>query len=86
MLFQLYGETALYQLLGFVLVLVHERNVPVVVHPFMNSRSISTYSNLQFFLISDKECALAHSCACGGRLRHLHCTPQCASLAERFIY
>ena len=26
----------------------------------------------------------AHSCACGGRLRHLHCTPQCASLAERF--
>lgn len=20
---------------------------------------------------------------CGGRLRHLHCTPQCASLAER---
>ena len=27
----------------------------------------------------------AHSCACGGRLRHLHCTPQCASLAERFF-
>ena len=52
----------------------------------MNSRSISTYSNLQFFLISNKECALAHSCACGGRLQHLHCTPQCASLAERFIY
>ena len=52
----------------------------------MNSRSISTYSNLQFFLISNKECALAHSCACGGRLRHLHCTSQCASLAERFIY
>ena len=28
--------------------------------------------------------ALAHSGACGGRLRHLPCTPQCASLAERF--
>ena len=58
----------------------------MVVHPFMNSRSISTYSNLQFSLISKKEYGLAHSCACGGRLQHLHCTPQCASLAERFIY
>ena len=27
----------------------------------------------------------AHSCTCGGCLRHLHCTPQCASLAERFF-
>ena len=26
-----------------------------------------------------KECALAHSRACGGRLRHLPYTPQCAS-------
>ena len=34
----------------------------------------------------NKECALAHSCACGGRLRHLPCTPQCASWAERFLY
>ena len=34
--------------------------------------------------IYNKECALAHSGACGGRLRHLPCTPQCASLAERF--
>ena len=27
----------------------------------------------------NKECALAHSSACGGRLRHLPYTPQCAS-------
>ena len=24
----------------------------------------------------------AHSCACGGRVRQLHCTPQCASRGE----
>ena len=36
--------------------------------------------------IYNKECALAHSGACGGRLRHLPCTLQCASLAERLLY
>ena len=30
----------------------------------------------------NKECALAHSRACGGRLRHLPYTPQCASSAH----
>ena len=37
------------------------------------------------FLSKYKECALAHSCACGGRLRHLHCTLQCASTRSGFI-
>ena len=58
---------------------------------------MSTYEELQLIVsvavlivailnyTQNKECALAHSCACGGRLRHLHCTPQCASLAERFF-
>ena len=34
----------------------------------------------------NKECALAHSRACGGRLRHLHCTSQCASPRSVFDF
>ena len=34
----------------------------------------------------NKECALAHSRACGGRLRHLHCTSQCASPRSVFYF
>mgnify|MGYP004684469593 CR=1 FL=1 len=41
--------------------------------------SVSRYSR-------KKECALAHSRACGGRLRHLHCTPQCASSRSVFYF
>ena len=33
-----------------------------------------------------KECALAHSRACGGRLRHLPYTPQCASSQSVLLY
>jgi len=33
-----------------------------------------------------KECALAHSRACGGRLRHLPYTPQCASSRSVFYF
>ena len=33
-----------------------------------------------------KECALAHSRACGGRLRHLSYTPQCASSRSIFYF
>jgi len=33
-----------------------------------------------------KECALAHSRACGGRLRHLPYTPQCASSQSVFYF
>ena len=34
----------------------------------------------------NKECALAHSRACGGRLRHLPYTPQCASSRSVFFF
>ena len=34
----------------------------------------------------NKECALAHSRACGGRLRHLPYTPQCASSRSVFYF
>ena len=34
----------------------------------------------------NKECALAHSRACGGRLRHLPYTPKCASSRKVFCF
>jgi hypothetical protein len=34
--------------------------------------------------VKNNECALAHSRACGGRLRHLPYTPQCASSRSVF--
>ena len=34
----------------------------------------------------NKECALAHSRACGGRLRHLPYTPQCVSSRSVFYF
>ena len=37
------------------------------------------------FFNKNKECALAHSSACGGCLQHHHCTPQCAS-CRRLLY
>ena len=39
-----------------------------------------------FFLLENKECALAHSRACGGRLRHLPYPPQCASSRSGFYF
>jgi len=36
--------------------------------------------------LQKKECALAHSRACGGRLRHLPYTPQCASSLPVFYF
>ena len=34
----------------------------------------------------NKECALTHSRACGGRLRHLPYTPQCTSSRSVFCF
>ena len=47
--------------------------------------SKNSHSEVHLFFYEQRMC-FAHSCACGGRLRHLHCTPQCASIAERFLY
>ena len=40
----------------------------------------------QLPLHNNKECALAHSRACGGRLRHLPYPPQCASSRSVFYF
>ena len=57
---------------------------------------MSTYEELQLIVsvamlivailsfTSNTECALAHSSACSGRLRHLPYTPQCASMRSIF--
>lgn len=38
------------------------------------------------FTMMNKECTLAYSGACGSRLRHHHCTPQCESCLRLFVY
>jgi len=53
-----------------------------VYFPFLYSlyKENQVIAPARLYMQNEQRMCLAHSCACGGRLRHLHCTPQCASL------
>ena len=54
-----------------------------IIHVFTTNEQIFCRC---IFTMMNKECALAYSGACGSRLRHHHCTPQCASCRMLFVY
>ena len=60
--------------------LLHSTRLP------LSGTLVNIFSEFLCIIYTEQRMCLAHSCACGGRLQHLHCTPQCASLAERFLY